>query len=93
MAVVIRPPGGTVTVRSGYFTVEARTPKNVISASGGVIRVGGDPYMYDYEVVPDTSEHDLPTRGKTLREDIVVHPIPYHTTTNEAGGYTVSIAS
>lgn len=64
------------------------------------VRIGG--LMYDrgadlfdgpYIVVPSTVAQTLPTTGYRMAHDVDVTAIPYLTTTNEAGGYTATIAS
>lgn len=92
MAIEIRYSGETVIVESLKGTVEARSPSYTVGVVSGVI-VGGVPFEGSYEVTPTTSEQVLPTRTKTMANDLTVHQIPYVETTNESGGYTVSIAS
>ena len=75
----------TVTV-----TVPSRPVVGVKMAYGGA---GGEPYAGEYEITPTTSEQTLATKRKLLRDDVTVHSIPYVETTNEQGGFTVSIAS
>ena len=58
----------------------------------GII-VGGSRYEGDYEVTPTAIGKVLQTRLKTMLDDVTVQPIPYQETTNESGGYTISIAS
>ncbi|MBO7701993.1 MAG: hypothetical protein J6S36_03680 [Eggerthellaceae bacterium] len=53
----------------------------------------GIPYAGPYEITPTTYEQVLTTRSKRMTDDVTVFEIPYHQTTNQAGGYTVSIAS
>ena len=57
--------------------------------------VGSDAPEYGgpYEVTPTSSEQTLDTDGMLMREDVTVHEVPYHETTNESGGYTISILS
>ena len=53
-----------------------------------------DAPVYDgvYEVIPlHASEQILGTNEKWLIDDITVLPIPYHETSNSAGGMTVTI--
>ena len=38
--------------------------------------VSGDWYDGEYEVTPSTTEQVLMTRGKTMRENVVINPIP-----------------
>lgn len=58
-----------------------------------VVRSDADPYTGDYSVTPTLEGETLETKGKYMREDVTVQPIPVHRTTNAAGGYTVYIAS
>ena len=92
MAVEIRHSGETVEVFSLKGTVQARSPSYGVDVVSGVL-IGGVPYEESYEVTPTTGEQVLPTRSKTMREDLTVHAVPCSTTTNEAGGYTFSILS
>ena len=92
MAVEIRYSGEVVTVVSQKGVVTARNPSYTVGTTSGVI-VGCVPFTESYEVTPTSSEQVLPTRLKTMRDDLTVHQIPYHQTSNDAGGYTVSIAS
>lgn len=49
-------------------------------------------YNGQYEVTPlPVLEQILRTQGTYLAENVVVLPIPYYETTNNAGGYTVFI--
>ena len=51
-----------------------------------------DTYTGQYEVTPlPNLEQILRTRNKVLKHDVVIQPIPYYETTNNAGGYTVII--
>ena len=90
MAIEIRYSGETVDVRSQPGIVEAISPSYSIGVVSGVV-VGGAPYEGAYEVIPNMHEQILPTRAKTMRDDITVHAIPYTQTTNQSGGYTAII--
>lgn len=93
MSVVeIRHSGEIVVVKSPKGTVVARAPSYTIGVTSGLI-AGGLPYEESYEVTPTTGEQVLKTRLKTMANDITVHAIPYHETSNESGGITCSIAS
>lgn len=50
-------------------------------------------YGGEYEVTPGLEPQTLPTKGKFLSEDILVHGIPYSEVTNQANGLTVHIAT
>ena len=55
-----------------------------------IIRV--DEYTGAYTVTPlPNLESILRTDNKVMRHDIVIEPIPFHKTSNEAGGHTVTI--
>ena len=56
-----------------------------------VVRRALPDYEGGYEVTPGTEAIALATRDKSLREDLIVREIPYHTTTNLSGGYTAII--
>lgn len=92
MAIEIRYSGESVTVVSLKGTVEARSPSWGVEVSSGIL-FGGTPYDGSYEVTPTSGEQILPTRSKTMRDDLTVHAVPYNETTNDSGGYTVSILS
>lgn len=54
--------------------------------------VTGD-YEGPYEVIPKAyDDQTLPTYGKTLDNDILVHKVPYYKTSNAAKGLTAYIA-
>ncbi len=40
------------------------------------VNLQGYPYNGPYEVIPDENEHLLPTSGKMLSHNIIVHEIP-----------------
>ena len=92
MAIEIRHSGETVTVQSARGTVTARSPSFAIGVTSGVL-VGGIPYLESYEITPTTSEQIMPTRSKTMADDVTIHKIPYAETSNDSGGITISIAS
>lgn len=58
-----------------------------------VVATDAPEYEGPYEVTPMAVEQVLDTSRKMMREDVTVHEVPYHETTNESGGYTVSILS
>ena len=50
------------------------------------------PYLGEYEVVPKVySEQTLPTSGKLLGRDVLVHKIPQFEVSNNSGGKTLII--
>ena len=48
-------------------------------------------YLGDYEVDPRKVEQTLETANKSMREDVVIHPIFYAETSNLSGGLTAII--
>lgn len=66
-----------LTLESGVTVVDNRWPD----------------YAGETEVIPTAEGLTLPTRRTSVASDIDVLPIPYVETSNDAGGYTVSIAS
>lgn len=58
------------------------------------VREGGSELPYydgDYEVTPKTTETVLPTKSKSMKNDITVAKIPYSDVINESGGHTITI--
>ena len=50
------------------------------------------PYVGEYEVVPKVyAEQTLPTSGKLLGRDVLVHKIPQFEVSNGSGGKTLII--
>ena len=91
MAVEIRYSGQVVEVASHKGTVTARAPSYLVDVVSGVLYGEGIPYTGSYEATPTMSEQVLPTRSKTMRDDVTVHAIPVTQTTNPSGGYTAII--
>lgn len=48
-------------------------------------------YEGSYEVTPRTGEQTLPTKEKTMRDDLTIKSIPFAEVSNPQGGYTVNI--
>ena len=93
MAVEIRYSGQVVEVASHRGTVTARAPSYEIDVASGILSGGGMPYTGSYEATPTMAEQVLPTRSKTMRDDVTVHAIPFTQTSNPSGGYTAIIAA
>jgi hypothetical protein len=93
MTIEIRRSGDVAVITEPRYRVEAREQDFSVTISSAIVMVTGDPYEGAYTVVPMTSEQVLRTKAKTMLDDVTVTEIPYQQTTNEAGGYTVSIAS
>lgn len=55
-----------------------------------IATVGGPPYTGAYEVTPRIfAPVTLPTKDKTLKDDVTVLKIPQYEVANEAGGNTL----
>lgn len=93
-AIAIQSHGRAVTVRnpSQYATISS-SEEFKMGVVSGVVAPPLPYYAGEYEVVPAPDEQVLETALHTMRDDVTVHPIPYHSVSNDAGGYTVSIAS
>ena len=93
MPVVIRYSGQVVTAHDLRGAVVARSPAWTATAVSGLLGGDGIPFDGPYEVTPDADGEVLATRMKTMADDVTIKPIPYVESSNQAGGYTVSIAS
>jgi len=58
-----------------------------------VVNANAEEYAGPYEATPTAYEQSMPTSGKTMTMNVTIHKVPYAETTNESGGYTVSILS
>lgn len=83
---------GIAKVKDSQCFVRIADQSSQASVSQNYI-FGGVPYDGDYEVTPTASEQKLNTANKLLKNNVTVHEVPYYETTNESGGYTVSILS
>lgn len=91
-AVVRLVNGSRATARDLYFVAKATDLSNQAKVSQNYI-FGGVPYDGEYEVTPTAHEQYLETANKFLKRDITIHEVPYLETSNESGGFTVSILS
>lgn len=57
-----------------------------------IVNTAVEKYEGDYAVTPKTEPQVLPTKGKTMAEDVTILPIPIFTVSNTSGGNTVYIA-
>lgn len=59
-----------------------------------VVYIGGEPYVGEYDIIPQTDGAViLPTNGKLMADNVTVKKIPYYETENTSGGMTVYIGS
>lgn len=91
-AVVRLVNGSRATARDLYFVAKVTDLSNQAKVSQNYI-FGGVPYDGEYEVTPTAYEQYLDTSNKFLKRDVTVHKVPYLETSNESGGFTVSILS
>lgn len=80
-----------LTHRTASFTLSAPTTLGV--SLDAVIRgSGGETYDGTYQVAPKVKDEVvLPTKGKTLRDNVTVLKIPQFEVSNEEGGKTLII--
>lgn len=81
-----------VTVSGSEYVVDILSTTWGCDVVSGIM-VGGMTYDGEYELTPTAAGEVLQTKLKTMLDDLTVNPIPYHETTNDSGGYTISIAS
>ena len=48
-------------------------------------------YEGEYEIRPDQEGHIMPTKGRLMHKDMMIHEIPYQEVSNNSGGVTVTI--
>lgn len=80
---------------------KAKEKRHVVKATSKISQAraiqnhifGGTPYDGTYEITPTDYEQHLDTVGKVMRDEVTVHKVPYFETSNESGGFTVSILS
>ena len=58
-----------------------------------IVPVGGDTYEGAYEIKPTIDGQVLPTKYKTMRENLTIKSIPRYDVNNLAGGTTIYIAN
>ena len=56
-----------------------------------IIRRALPDYEGSYEATPTTDPQVMPTSGRSMLDDFVIHEIPYFETSNPSGGYTAII--
>ena len=64
-----------------------------VTAKSAIAYTGAPEFSGPYDVTPTVEGFDVGTRGKLMRDDMTVNPIPSSDVLNEAGGRTYSIAS
>ena len=80
-----------VEAAQATWAVGAEAAQTSVSVVSGA--TSAPVYRGSYEVTPTSGEQVLPTHDRTMRDDLTVHAVPYHSASNESGGYTVSILS
>lgn len=78
-----------LAIKSGYEGTFSEFKENF----GAFLQINNyELYYGQYDVTPlSLVDQILKTKNKILTDDIVIASIPYATTTNSAGGYTVTI--
>jgi hypothetical protein len=72
------------------FSIHATIEEAQLYYIHGVVKPSEE-YYDSYEVESDFEDHTISTKGKFLRDDIVVKKVPVSTVGNIAGGYTLNI--
>lgn len=66
--------------------VQVSIPNANVSVGGQIIYISTvEPYEGEYEVIPDFDTQILETEDKRMTDDVTVHPIPVHRTSNPYG--------
>ena len=59
-----------------------------------IVGGGGEAYTGEYTVTPKVYEQTvLPTKAKTMRDDVTVKKIPQYAVSNESGGVTLILGN
>lgn len=86
---------GDINARASVFGTVSVSPLSISAdvslGSIEVIHSDMPDYEGEYAITPGVGEQTLNTANRTLRDDMVINPIPYTATTNLSGGYTVII--
>jgi len=100
--IVVNPEQGVVPdYYDGSYTVKPLADAwTILYVAGKTMRedlylqpVSSGSYEGSFEVTPSTGAQTLPTKNILMTDDIVVNPVPFSTTGNPGGGYTVTIGS
>lgn len=81
----------TVTVLEYTAAVNVQDQTATVSAGAEIITRNPEEYTGETEVTPTLQAQTLPTRNKTMPDDVTVHEIPVARTSNPQGGLTVVI--
>lgn len=91
MAVVITEPYGHADARSPDNTITVESERYSTSVNSNILILEGDPYSGSYDIIPKMEAQVLPTKFKTMSDDVTVEGIPHTMAGNPSGGYTVVI--
>ena len=73
-------------LQNNPVNVSLSVPTAQVRVSGQtVVITDGERYAGEYEVIPDFDTQILETENKLMTDDVTVHPIPVHRTTNPYG--------
>ena len=73
--------------------VRENKPIRLRVQSAVTVVLDSDPYEGSYEVTPQVEAQVLPTRRKTMKENLTVKSIPFFNVGNASGGSTVYIGT
>ena len=78
--------------KSDSVSLKVDNEKSVSMKVEATTVINGVRYEGDYEVTPTTERQVLPTKNKSMVDDMTIHPIPIYEVSNTSGGNTVYIA-
>ena len=80
--------------RDETYNIILEEPSFAFSISEAIQLINTDTYNGEYVVKPKMFEGTvLPTKDKTMTDDVTVLEVPYYEVTNQSGGTTVYIAT
>lgn len=82
--------GGVTTNMSTPFSIRATIEEAQLYYIHGVVKPSEE-YYDSYEVESGFEDYTISTKGKFLRDNVVVKKVPVLTAGNDAGGYTLNI--
>lgn len=72
-------------LQPSIISVQTSIPNAHVCVGGQTVIIDGEHYMGEYEVTPDFNTQVLETAQKMMDDDVTVHPIPVHRTSNPYG--------
>ncbi|MBR1810796.1 MAG: hypothetical protein IJ766_03975 [Clostridia bacterium] len=74
-----------------HITASVSVSKRITATAYRATKDGGAPYEGAYAIFPAFESQTLPTKGKSMTDDVTVEAIKISRTTNASGGKTVYI--